>query len=156
MDVRMWIGITNGYTPPKVTGNTSSSGSARLATYEQMDFDKKKDYEAESKALGSLRMAFQGELLHLFEKYDTTKGLWDALKEHCEGDADLKKSRKDLLKKQYYVFTSFKDETLDETLVRYSHRLIELAYFGYNPDPEDMIEKLLESLPIKWEGFITS
>nr|XP_043638049.1 uncharacterized protein LOC122609052 [Erigeron canadensis] len=135
MDVRMWICITNGYTPPKVTGDTSSSSGARLASYEQMDVDKKKDYEAESKALA--------------------KGLWDALKEHCEGDDDLKKSRKDLLKKQYYVFTSFKDETLDETLVRYSHLLVQLAYFGYNPDPEDVIEKLLESLPDKWEGFIT-
>nr|XP_043611634.1 uncharacterized protein LOC122583277 [Erigeron canadensis] len=156
MDVRMWMCITKGYTPPTVPGDTSSSSGARLVSYEQIDVDKKKDYEAESKALGSLRMALQGEVLHLFEKYDTSKGLWDALKEHCEGDDDLKKSRKDLLKKQYYVFTSFKDETLDETLVRYSHLLVEHAYFGYNLDSEDVIEKLLEALPIKWEGFITS
>ena len=54
MDVRMWMCITNGYTPPTVAGDTPGSSSARLASYEQMDIDKKKDYEAESKALGSL------------------------------------------------------------------------------------------------------
>ena len=54
------------------------------------------------------------------------------------------------------MFTSFKDESLDEMLIRYSHLLVELAYFGYEPDSEDVIEKLLEALPVKWEGFVTS
>jgi hypothetical protein len=60
------------------------------------------------------------------------------------------------LKRQYYVFNGLKEETLDETLMRYSHLLVELAYFGYKPDNLEVIEKLLDALPDKWEGYVTS
>jgi len=119
MDVRMWICITKGYSlptfeePNKEKDKEGESSGVKIYEYEQMTVEAKKDYEAESKALGSLRMALQGDFLHLFEKYETSKSLWDALKEHCEGDEDLKKRRKELLKRQYYVFNGLKEETLD-------------------------------------------
>jgi hypothetical protein len=163
MDVRMWFCITDGYQRPTFSdtqkndkGEDVGPSVIKEYTFEQMSPEAKKDYEAESKALGSLRMALQGDFLHLFEHYTTSKSLWDALKEHCEGDEEFRKRRKDLLKRQYYVFNGLKEETLDETLMRYSHLLVELAYFGYRPDQEEVIEKLLEALPDKWENYVTS
>ena len=150
MDVRMWNCITNGYEIPQV----EDKGETRDYTFAEMSADAKKDYESESKALGSLKMALQSDILHLFDKYTTSKSLWDALKTHCEGDEVLKKNRKNMLKKQYYVFSGIKNETLDELLTRYSHMLTELAYFEYFPDTTDSIEKLLEALPDKWDSFV--
>ena len=150
MDVRMWNSITIGYEAPQV----EDKGVIRNYTFTELTADGKKEYEAESKALGSIKMALQSDILHLFDKYVTSKSLWDALKTHCEGDEVLKKNRKNMLKKQYYVFSRITNETLDELLTRYNHLLTELAYFEYTPDPQDVKEKLLEALPDRWESFV--
>ena len=89
MDVRMWNCITNGYEVPPV----EDKGETRNYTFAEMNADAKKDFESESKALGSIKMALQSDILHLFDKYTTSKYLWDALKTHCEGDELLRKKR---------------------------------------------------------------
>ena len=75
VDVRMWNCITNGYEVPQV----EDKGKTKEYTFAEMSADAKKEFEAESKSLGSIKMALQGDILHLFDKYVTSKSLWDAL-----------------------------------------------------------------------------
>ena len=121
-DIRMWTCMTEGYTPPTY----EDSGVTKVYAYQDItEFDKKL-YEAEKKALSCLKMSLPQDILHLFNGFNTSKELWLALKNHCEGDETLKKNRKDLLKHQYNVFNGLRSENLDQLITRYYHLLAEL------------------------------
>jgi hypothetical protein len=116
----------------------------------------KKLYEAEKKALSCLKMSLPQEILHLFNGFNTSKELWLALKNHCEGDETLKKNRRDLLKHQYNVFNGLRSENLDQLITRYYHLLAELQAFEVTYSEEEKVEKFLSSLPEKWSNYITT
>ncbi|KAI3776280.1 hypothetical protein L1987_46055 [Smallanthus sonchifolius] len=80
----------------------------------KLDEEEKKDYDREKKALGSITMALTRELFHNFRGYDNSKDLWKALHKRFEGNNDIKKSKRDLLRKQYECFRFSKNESLDD------------------------------------------
>ena len=63
----------------------------------------------------------------------------------------MKKSRKDLLKKQFDMFQHLKTETTDELISRFSQLICELKDLGMEYEVREINEKLLDSLPTIWD-----
>ncbi|KAI3821442.1 hypothetical protein L1987_09010 [Smallanthus sonchifolius] len=87
--------------------------------------------------------------------YDNSKDLWKALQKRFEGNSDIKKSKRDLLRKQYECFRFFENESLDDLISRFYHLQTELNAFNLKYPDEEMVEKFLDALPPKFEMYTT-
>ncbi|KAI3825408.1 hypothetical protein L1987_06891 [Smallanthus sonchifolius] len=76
-----------------------------------------------------------------------------ALQKRCEGSLDVKKSRKELLKKQFLVFKHFENESLDDLATRFYHLLSELSSASVVYETEEINDKFLEALPSKFDAY---
>ncbi|XP_076941946.1 uncharacterized protein LOC143611657 [Bidens hawaiensis] len=110
-------------------------------------------YEAESKALAAITMALPQEILHTFKKYKSVRALWEALENRYEGNVGIRNSKSKLLKTQFSVFKGFKNESLDDIITRYYHLMTELNNYSLKYTEPEIVEKLLDALPPKWDIY---
>ncbi|KAI3676242.1 hypothetical protein L1987_85844 [Smallanthus sonchifolius] len=150
-DSSLWIPILEGYKHPTYIylDETMPKPISKLSDEE------KKAYDREKKALGSITMALTRELFHSFRGYDNSKDLWKALQKILEGNSDIKKSKRDLLRKQYECFRFFENESLDDLISRFYHLQTELKAFELRYPDEEMVENFLDALPPKFEMYTT-
>ncbi|XP_021995576.1 uncharacterized protein LOC110892734 [Helianthus annuus] len=73
-----------------------------------------------------------------------------------EGGAEMMKSKKSLLKKEFDLFSCLKGENIRQMIERYSHLIIELKRFGIEKDREEIIGKLVDAVPNEndWSTYI--
>ncbi|KAJ0541144.1 putative RNA-directed DNA polymerase [Helianthus annuus] len=149
-DTRMWICIEDGYVNP----THDFEGRPRRTEYVNMQDNDKKMYEAEKRALAAIKMSLPDSIKHTFKKYTNSKDMWDALEKRYAGNADVKKNKIDLLKKQFAVFKYMKHESLEDVITRYYHLMSEMD--NYEIDCYSDVEKndkLLDALPTKWDIY---
>ncbi|KAJ0541141.1 putative RNA-directed DNA polymerase [Helianthus annuus] len=149
-DTRMWICIEDGYVNP----THNFEGRPRRTEYVNMQDNDKKMYEAEKRALAAIKMSLPDSIKHTFKKYTNSKDMWDALEKRYAGNADVKKNKIDLLKKQFAVFKYMKHESLEDVITRYYHLMSEMD--NYEIDCYSDVEKndkLLDALPTKWDIY---
>ncbi|KAI3733240.1 hypothetical protein L1987_64460 [Smallanthus sonchifolius] len=115
--------------------------------------DEKKLYDREKKALAALSMCLTLDIYHTFKKFKTSRVLWEGLAKRCEGSTDIKKSRKELLKKQFSVFKHFDGESVDELMSRYYHLLSEMINNDITYKNKKILEKFLDALPAHFEMY---
>ena len=87
-----------------------------MYSYSQMKEEDEKIYEAENRAMSSIKMSLPQEILHTFRRYTSSKELWEALEKRYEGNAQVRKGRSDMLKKQFTVFRRLKAKSLDDII----------------------------------------
>ncbi|KAI3712295.1 hypothetical protein L1987_70846 [Smallanthus sonchifolius] len=97
---------------------------ANMVQVSALTTEEKQLVDREKKAMASIAMSFPKEIYHSFKQFKSSQQLWDALQKRCEGSLDVKKSRKELLKKQFLVFKNFQNESLDDLATRLYHLLI--------------------------------
>ncbi|KAI3828060.1 hypothetical protein L1987_02155 [Smallanthus sonchifolius] len=133
-DSSLWIPILEGYKHPThiYLDETMPKPITKLSDKE------KKAYDHEKKALGSITMALTRELFHNFR-----------------GNSDIKKSKRDLLRKQYECFRFLENESLDDLISRFYHLQTELKAFELRYLDEEMVENFLDALPPKFEMYTT-
>ena len=149
-DARMWICIQDGYVNPRHDFECRQ----RVTPYVQMQEPDKKMYEAEKRALAAIKMSLPDSIKHTFKKYTTSKDMWDALEKRYEGNADVKKNKVDLLKKQFAVFKYMKNESLEDIITRFYHLMSELDNYDIDSYTEvEINDKLLDALPAKWDIY---
>ncbi|KAI3786736.1 hypothetical protein L1987_40643 [Smallanthus sonchifolius] len=95
------------------------------------------------------------ELFHSFRGYDNSKDLCKALQKRFEGNSDIKKSKRDLLRKQYECFRFLENKSIDELISRFYHLQTELKAFDLIYPNEELVEKFLDALPPKFEMYTT-
>ncbi|KAI3819648.1 hypothetical protein L1987_13490 [Smallanthus sonchifolius] len=100
-------------------------------------------------------MALTRELFHSFRGYDNSKDLWKALQKRFEDNSDIKKSKRDLLRKQYECFRFLENESIDEPISRFYHLQTELKAFELKYPDEELVEKFLDALPPKFKMYTT-
>ncbi|KAI3754471.1 hypothetical protein L1987_54255 [Smallanthus sonchifolius] len=100
-------------------------------------------------------MALTRELFHSFRGYDNSKDLWMALQKRFEGNSDIKKSKRDLLRKQYECFRFLENESIDDLISRFYHLQTELKAFELKYPDEELVEKFLDALPPKFDMYTT-
>lgn len=146
-DTELWIPILEGYTYP----TQMVRGANRIVTQTTMTDDQRKAYNLEKKAYSFLTYGLNKDLFHSFKNCPTSKSLWEAIIKRFEGNDQLKKSRKDLLRKQFEVFSYVNDEDMDSLINRYFHLLSEMSESGLTYTDEEEITRFLDSLPPKYE-----
>ncbi|KAJ0796097.1 hypothetical protein HanPI659440_Chr04g0158231 [Helianthus annuus] len=109
----MWICIQDGYVNP----THDFEGRQRVTTYVNMKDAEKQMYEAEKRALVAIKISLPDGIKHTFKRYTTSKEMWDALEKRYEGNADVKKNKVDLLKKQFVVFKCMGNESLEDIII---------------------------------------
>ncbi|KAI3808094.1 hypothetical protein L1987_24037 [Smallanthus sonchifolius] len=125
IDSSLWIPILEGYKHPTHIYLDDEFPKP----ISKLDDEEKKAYDREKKAL--------------------------ALQKRFEGNSDIKKSKRDLLRKQYECFRFFENESLDDIISRFYHLQTELKAFDLKYPAEEMVEKFLDALPPKFEMYTT-
>ncbi|KAI3810956.1 hypothetical protein L1987_20645 [Smallanthus sonchifolius] len=149
-DTSLWIPILEGYTHPTYSWmgkDDVPKPVSALTTEEKLMFDREK------KAMASISMSLPKEIYHSFKQFKSSQQLWEALQKRCEGSLDVKKSRKELLKKQFLVFKHFQNESLDDLATRFYHLLSELSSASVVYETEEINDKFLEALPSKFDVY---
>ncbi|KAI3802412.1 hypothetical protein L1987_30544 [Smallanthus sonchifolius] len=118
-----------------------------------LTIEEKQLFDREKKAMASISMSLPKEIYHSFKQFKSSKQLWDALQKKCEGGLDVKKSRKELLKKQFLVFKHFQNESLDDLATRFYHLLSELSSASVVYETEEINDQFLESLPSNFDVY---
>ncbi|XP_022019472.1 uncharacterized protein LOC110919514 [Helianthus annuus] len=121
--------------PPKLNHMNdypSWKGPSTSAGYANMLEDDKKAYDLEKKAFAILTQALHKEIYHQFGYCKTTKSLWDALVARGEGNAASRKTRHDLLKKEFESFQFLENETLNDMTSRVYHLISEMSSYNVN------------------------
>ncbi|MFS7987905.1 putative transcription factor interactor and regulator CCHC(Zn) family [Helianthus anomalus] len=122
--------------------------------YANMLENDKKAYELEKKAFATLTQALNKDIYHQFSYCKTTKTLWDALVARGEGNAATRKSRHDLLKKEFESFQFLENATLNDMITRFYHLISEMCAYGVVSTQQDMVNRFADALPPKWSSFI--
>ncbi|KAD4981968.1 hypothetical protein E3N88_18639 [Mikania micrantha] len=72
----------------------------------------------------------------------------------CEGNNQLKRSKRTLLKKQLEAFKCLDNETFDELITRYTLLLSEISNLNHEVSLEELNDELLGALPSAWETYV--
>ncbi|KAJ0567847.1 hypothetical protein HanIR_Chr06g0289501 [Helianthus annuus] len=147
-NTELWLCFT---TPYNTALEEADSSAATLATMSETD---KKAYDLEKKAFAIMTQALHKELYHQFSYCKTTKALWDILVTRGEGNAATRKTRHDLLKKEFDAFLFIEIEALNEMATRYYHLISEMFSYEVTATPQEMVAKFADALPPKWSPII--
>ena len=145
-DPSLMIPLTEGYVAPMV----ESFSGLTLKSLSNLTAEEMKAYEHEKKVYAALTMGLTSDIFHGFRQNKTSKALWEAIQNRYEGNKELKKSKKDLLKKQFDVFEFLPNENLDDLITRFSHLMTELDEHAVTFTTKEINEKLLDALPERW------
>ncbi|KAI3724942.1 hypothetical protein L1987_64710 [Smallanthus sonchifolius] len=105
-DSSLWIPILEGYKHPTYIFLEETVPKP----ISKLDEEEKKVYDREKKADRSITMALSRDLFHSFKGYDNSKDLRKAIQKRFEGNSDVKKSKRELLRKQYECFSPQEEE----------------------------------------------
>ncbi|KAI3796079.1 hypothetical protein L1987_38742 [Smallanthus sonchifolius] len=107
----------------------------------------------DNKAYGTIAMALPMDIFNIFAEYTTAKDLWSALCTRYEGSEDVRESKRDLIKKQYAMFSSVRGESIPDLINRFSSIVSRLKVMGVEYPTLDLNKKLLDSLPEEWNMY---
>ncbi|KAJ0435603.1 putative transcription factor interactor and regulator CCHC(Zn) family [Helianthus annuus] len=144
----LWTCFINAFNTNLEVAASTSEGYANMLEND------KKAYELEKKAFATLTQALNKDIYHQFSYCKTTKTLWDALVARGEGNAAARKSRHDLLKKEFESFQFLENETLNDMTTRFYHLISEMCAYGVVSTQQDMVNRFADALPPKWSSFI--
>ncbi|KAJ0876425.1 putative transcription factor interactor and regulator CCHC(Zn) family [Helianthus annuus] len=144
----LWTCFINAFNDNLEVAASTSEGYANMLEND------KKAYELEKKAFATLTQALNKDIYHQFSYCKTTKRLWDTLVARGEGNAATRKSRHDLLKKEFESFQFLENETLNDMTTRFYHLISEMCAYGVVSTQQDMVNKFADALPPKWSSFI--
>ncbi|KAF5788787.1 putative transcription factor interactor and regulator CCHC(Zn) family [Helianthus annuus] len=141
--IELWTCFINAFNP-----------ALEVAASTNLLKDDNKAYDLEKKASAILTQALNKEIYHQFSYCKDTKTLWDALVARGEGNAATRKSRHDLLKKEFESFQFLENETLNDMTTRFYHLISEMFAYGVLASQQEMVARFTDALPPKWSSFI--
>ncbi|HEY5236712.1 MAG TPA: hypothetical protein VIJ14_11080, partial [Rhabdochlamydiaceae bacterium] len=148
-DSDLWIPISEKYVRPVQEGQFRDE--APVKTIKDMSAEERKDFDKEKKAYAAITMCLTKDVFNCFKSNQTSYELWEALSKRFGGNDTMRKSKKDLLKRQFDMFECFKNETTDDLISRYSQLISELRELGQEYQIREVNEKLLDALPAIWD-----
>ncbi|GKE05016.1 hypothetical protein Tco_1397034 [Tanacetum coccineum] len=147
-DYALWEVIVNGDSPP-----LKRTIDGVKQTYPPTTAEEKLARKNELKVRDTLLMALPNEHQLKFNTYKCAKTLMEAIEKRFEGNKELKKTQKTILKQQYENFNGSSSEGLDQTYDRLQNIISQLEIPGETISQEDMNLKFLRSLPSEWKTY---
>ncbi|KAJ0939838.1 hypothetical protein HanRHA438_Chr02g0065831 [Helianthus annuus] len=112
-------------------------------------------YKAEKMMISLLQQAIKEDIFILLQHDKTSKSIWDALKVKFEGSENMIKSKKELLKKEFDLFSSLPGEDTKKLIERYCHLVRSMSMQSITKDREEWVDKLADALPHKeWGTYL--
>nr|GEY14500.1 hypothetical protein [Tanacetum cinerariifolium] len=102
------------------------------------------------KARTTLLLSFPDEHQLRFSKYKTARELWAVILKTFGGNEVTKKTKKNLLKKQYGKFRAEGSKTLEQTFTRLQVIIGQLQFMDVEVEQNDLNQKFLTSLAPEW------
>ncbi|XP_035840317.1 uncharacterized protein LOC118487514 [Helianthus annuus] len=129
-----WKSMKSGYAAGKNNGEV-------LRSNEEIDL-----FVAEQKCVALLFQSVREDIISLIS-YTNAKDLWDKLGKKCLGSKEILKNKTKLLKKEFDMFSCFKNESVCKMIERFGHLKLELARHDIKYPDEEIVDKLFDSLP---------
>ncbi|XP_035834014.1 putative leucine-rich repeat-containing protein DDB_G0290503 [Helianthus annuus] len=129
-----WKSMKTGYAAGKNNGEV-------LRSNEEIDL-----FVAEQKCVALLFQSVREDIISLIS-YTNAKDLWDKLGKKCLGSKEILKNKTKLLKKEFDMFSCFKNESVCKMIERFGHLKLELARHDIKYLDEEIVDKLFDSLP---------
>ncbi|KAJ0808628.1 putative transcription factor interactor and regulator CCHC(Zn) family [Helianthus annuus] len=112
------------------------------------------NFVAEQKCIALLFQSVREDIISLIE-YNNAIDLWKKLEVKCLGSAEIVKNKKKLLRKEFDLFGCLKNESVCKIIERFGHLKLELARHGIIYSPDELVDKLFDSLPdeMDWQYY---
>ncbi|KAI3725476.1 hypothetical protein L1987_65264 [Smallanthus sonchifolius] len=93
------------------------------------------------------------DIFNTFSEYTTTKDLWVALCTRFEGNAKVRESKRDPIKKQYEMFSSVRGESMSDMINHFSSIVSRMNVMGVEYPTVELNKKVLDVLPEEWNMY---
>ncbi|XP_042983299.1 uncharacterized protein LOC122312702, partial [Carya illinoinensis] len=148
----IWKCIVNGpYIPTKVVGGVK-------VKKEEEEFDREDDrlYTLNLTAMNLLYNALNGNEFNRIMNCATAKEIWDNLEVTYEGTSQVKESKIYILTHEYEMFKMNDDESISSMHTRFTNIINSLTALGKVYSKVEIVRKILNSLPKRWESKVTA
>jgi hypothetical protein len=137
----VWQSVVDGYVAP---------------TTPPTDKDGKKLSENNSKAKGTILSSLDDSVFVKVMHCKTTKDLWDKLQNIYEGDTKVKGAKLQTLRAKFEQLKMKEDEDIAAYFLRVDETMNTIRGLGEEVDESVVIQKVLRSLPIRFDPKISS
>ncbi|KAI3695031.1 hypothetical protein L1987_78019 [Smallanthus sonchifolius] len=148
-DHAMLNSITDGPHKPVIT-TADVQRPKTVAEYDEKDLSL---IARDNKAYETIAMALPMDIFNIFAEYTTAKDLWVASCTRFEGSVDVRESKRDLIKKQYEIFSSVRGESMSDLINHFSSIVSRLKVMGVEYPTLELNKKLLDALPEEWNMY---
>ncbi|GKV30807.1 hypothetical protein SLEP1_g39582 [Rubroshorea leprosula] len=149
---KAWVVTMKGpYVPMKIVGE-------REVPKEKIDWNDE-DLEKimiNNKAISMLQCALNPTEYHRVSGCDMAKEMWDKLKVTHEGTSQVKESKINRLIYMYELFKMKPEESIQDMYTRLNDIVTNLKVLGKVYPPQEVVRKVLRSLPKSWEAKKTA
>ena len=132
--------VVDGYTPIE-----NPVGLVQIAEQEKLE-------NLNAKATNILYCGLSKTEFNRISNCTTAKEIRTLLEVTHEGTSQVKKSRIAMLMKQYQMFTMLPTESITDMFTRFSDLTNPLSALGKKLTTEEMVQKILTSLPPQWNA----
>ncbi|GJX28140.1 putative ribonuclease H-like domain-containing protein [Tanacetum coccineum] len=116
--------------------------------------EEKAQRRLELKAISTLMMGIPNEHQLKFNSIKDAKKLLGAIEKRFGENAAIRKTQRNLLKRQYEIFTASSSEMLDQNFDRLQKLVSQLELLDEKISQEDVNQKLLRCLSPKWNTHV--
>ncbi|XP_057742061.1 uncharacterized protein LOC130960631 [Arachis stenosperma] len=148
VDYRLWKIILEG---PKFPTTTSAQGVVSLKPEASWTEEDRKTVELNAKATNLLNCAISFEEYRRVSRCTTAKEIWDKLQITHEGTTIVKKTRTDMLNREYEMFAMKEGESIDELFERFNIITVGLDALGITHSESVLVRRVLRCLTKEWE-----
>ncbi|XP_077249185.1 uncharacterized protein LOC143888633 [Tasmannia lanceolata] len=142
-DYDMWELVEDGYIPPSTQRSEWTDAQKKRAALN-------------SKGVNTLFCALSPEEFNRVSTCKTARDIWTTLETTHEGTTQVKKTKINLIVSDFEAFKMKNDESIYEIYTRFTNIINELEGLGKTYTNEEIVNKLLRSLPASWDLKITA
>ncbi|GKB04295.1 reverse transcriptase domain-containing protein [Tanacetum coccineum] len=113
-------------------------------------------YDSDIKAVNILLLGFPVDIYTLINHYQTTKEIWDHVKELMEGIEMTKQERESMLYDEFDKFTSEPGESIHSYYLRYAKLINDMKMIPMSTSNMQINTKFVNHLQPKWSRFVTA
>ena len=119
----------------KKRNQTQAGYNKLLLNVKDISQDDKDRLISNIKAMRIIRFALPPDTFRLVSSCDTTKAIWDRIKELYSSDVDLENSTQTLPLSEFGAFVQKPEESLDQTFNLYNHLLSRMMKHNIGREP---------------------
>ncbi|GJS26918.1 hypothetical protein Tco_0487538 [Tanacetum coccineum] len=123
---------------------------------EDLKGDDKFRYDSDIKAINILLVGLPIDIYTLINHYQTTKEIWDRIKELMEGTEMTNQERKSMLYDEFDKFTFEPGESIHSYYLRYAKLINDINMILMSMTPMQINTKFVNHLQSEWSRFVTA